>query len=218
MDIAELFILAMIAGFILLQLRRELGKKPDDDYQQDPHQMRDVRGPAPQEEPVYVQPAADDPVIALEANPVLRKAWKEIRAADGSFTPSIFLEGARSAYTMILESYWQGDKSLLKDFLDDDLYAQFAGAIDSRADEGVVMDNQLLDITDVKVSEARMHGSSAEITVDVMADVRAVTRDSERQIIDGSETATVQYHDRWTFARNTQSDDPNWTLVATAAL
>ena len=42
-----------------------------------------------------------------------------------------------------------------------------------------------------------------------------VTRDAKGETIDGAETRVESITDLWTFARNTRSRDPNWTLVAT---
>ena len=47
------------------------------------------------------------------------------------------------------------------------------------------------------------------------ADIAAVTRDAEGQVIAGSLTDAVETHDVWTFARTLKSGDPNWKLADT---
>ena len=47
------------------------------------------------------------------------------------------------------------------------------------------------------------------------ADIAAVTRDAEGQVIAGSLTDAVPTHDLWTFARTLKSSDPNWKLADT---
>jgi predicted lipid-binding transport protein (Tim44 family) len=42
-----------------------------------------------------------------------------------------------------------------------------------------------------------------------------VTRDAEGEVVDGGPGGVASVTDIWTFARNTRSRDPNWTLVAT---
>ena len=42
-----------------------------------------------------------------------------------------------------------------------------------------------------------------------------VTRDADREVVDGDPNSVATVTDIWTFARNTRSRDPNWTLVAT---
>jgi predicted lipid-binding transport protein (Tim44 family) len=47
------------------------------------------------------------------------------------------------------------------------------------------------------------------------ADIAAVTRDAEGQVVAGSLTDAIETHDVWTFARRLKSGDPNWKLVDT---
>ena len=55
----------------------------------------------------------------------------------------------------------------------------------------------------------------AVISVRFDADIAAITRDAEGQVVAGSMTDAVQTHDLWTFSRQIRSDDPNWILVET---
>ncbi len=65
------------------------------------------------------------------------------------------------------------------------------------------------------ISEAAVEGKVARITVRFDADIAAVTRDQDGNVVAGSMTDAVETHDIWTFARNLRSDDPNWKLVET---
>ena len=47
------------------------------------------------------------------------------------------------------------------------------------------------------------------------ADIAAVTRDAEGQVVAGSLTDAVETHDLWTFSRTLKSRDPNWKLADT---
>ena len=53
------------------------------------------------------------------------------------------------------------------------------------------------------------------LTAKIVSDQINVTRDSAGKVVDGDPTAVAQVTDIWTFARNTRSRDPNWSLVAT---
>jgi predicted lipid-binding transport protein (Tim44 family) len=124
-------------------------------------------------------------------------------------------EGARSAYRMILEAYWRGDEEALRRLTDDDVYDAFASAIADRRTANEVLDNRLVSIETAVIEQARMNGQTANVTVRFDADIAAVTRDGEGNVIAGSLTDAVPTHDVWTFSRNTRSEDPNWTLVET---
>jgi predicted lipid-binding transport protein (Tim44 family) len=47
------------------------------------------------------------------------------------------------------------------------------------------------------------------------ADIAAVTRNSEGQVVAGSLSDAVQTRDLWTFRRDLASRDPNWLLIET---
>jgi predicted lipid-binding transport protein (Tim44 family) len=55
----------------------------------------------------------------------------------------------------------------------------------------------------------------AVITVRFEADIAAVTRNVEGQVVAGSLSDAVQTRDLWTFRRDTNSRDPNWLLIET---
>ncbi len=55
----------------------------------------------------------------------------------------------------------------------------------------------------------------AELTVRFEADIAAVTRNAAGEVVAGSMSDAVQTRDRWTFRRDTRSDDPNWLLIET---
>ena len=55
----------------------------------------------------------------------------------------------------------------------------------------------------------------ARISVRFDADIAAVTRDQDGNLVAGSLSDAVETHDIWTFARKLRSDDPNWKLVET---
>jgi predicted lipid-binding transport protein (Tim44 family) len=65
------------------------------------------------------------------------------------------------------------------------------------------------------ISEAALERGVAVITVRFEADIAAVTRDGEGQVVAGSLSDAVQTRDLWTFRRDTASRDPNWLLVET---
>ncbi len=207
-------ILAMVFLFVAFRLWSVLGRRTG-------HEQTIARpaeaAPAPigagRSLPDNIAPAAPARPAAVE--PRAEAGVRALQAADGSFDPAQFLEGARSAYRMILEAYWRGDEEMLRRLADDDVYEAFAGAIADRKAAGEVLDNRLVTIENAVISQAEMNGTTANVTVRFDADIAAVTRDTEGNVIAGSLTDAVPTHDVWTFSRHVRSDDPNWTLVET---
>jgi len=215
----DIVLMAMVAVFIALRLRSELGKKTGNEplppnagnspYGRDGGTTIDA-------EPVEIE-QADASVVDMAGDPAVRAGLGEIRRADSYFDAGEFLEGAKSAYQMILEAFWSGDKGALKDFLDETVLDQFSSAIDQREQEGLTLENRLLDITNAEIIGASVVKRHAEITLHFSAEIIAVTRDADGNVVDGDLSDAVDLEDKWTFARDVKSRDPNWTLVATRA-
>ena len=126
-----------------------------------------------------------------------------------------FLEGAKGAYAMVLEAFWEGDKETLRELCDDDVYESFAGAIDARTEAGETVENRLIRIEDATIKSAEMDGRVARIAVLFVSDIAAITRDRDGKAIAGSLDDAVESRDIWTFMRNVDATDPNWVLDET---
>jgi predicted lipid-binding transport protein (Tim44 family) len=116
---------------------------------------------------------------------------------------------------MILEAIWKGDLDVLRSHVDDHVYDAFKTAVDQRASEGLTLDNRLVAIEQAVISEATLERGAAIVTVRFEADIAAVTRNSDGQVVAGSLSDAVQTRDLWTFRRDTNSRDPNWLLIET---
>ncbi|WP_417465672.1 Tim44/TimA family putative adaptor protein [Kordiimonas sp.] len=215
----DIILLAMLAAFILLRLRSELGKKTGNEPLPPAAPRPSSRGgDRTTVDADYEDVSArNDTVIDMEEDPALRKAYQDIRRADSSFDVPTFVGGARAAYEMILEAFWSGDKETLRNFLDDSVYNQFTAAIDAREQNGYRLENRLVDIAEAEVADAKLEGRTAELVVRFKAEIIAVTKDGDGNLIEGNLSEAVEVNDRWTFSRDTKSRDPNWLLVATRA-
>ena len=156
-------------------------------------------------------PQASESAVAVPAQAGLRA----LIAADRGFDVAQFMSGARSAYGMILEAFWKGDKDTLRQFCDRHVLAAFEGAIDEREAAGHTLANRLVRIDSAVIDDVRVEGGAAQIAVRFAADIAAITRDKDGAIIAGSMDDAVTTQDIWTFSRDIRSRDPNWTLVET---
>ncbi|WND03702.1 Tim44/TimA family putative adaptor protein [Temperatibacter marinus] len=236
----DILILALIAAFILLRLRSELGREDemDDDPSQhntgfksrfDPSRSKGAQDNRPQKLVDQRQaPVGDQDHILHDVNQNMSKqtspqdysgailqGLKAIAAKDRNFNPDQFTAGARSAYPMILEAFWKGDKETLETFLSPEVYSQFAGAVDAREASNLTIGNQFIDIDSAVIIEAVLQNKQAEITLKFKAEIIAVTKDSEGRIVEGDPSDEIEVNDIWTFSRDVKSKDPNWQLVAT---
>lgn len=208
-------LLAMVAAFLALRLYMVLGKRSG-------HEQ--VLPPTPAEErlaPAQALRASADaaPETAQSVDSVIEpdaaNGVRAILSADSSFDVARFLDGAKSAYRMILEAYWKGDEEQLGWLVGPDVREAFLGAIAARKEAGHVLDNRLVSIESARIDAARVENKTAFVTIHFVADIAAVTRDAEGNVIAGTLTDAVETNDRWTFSRPLKSSDPNWLLVET---
>jgi len=212
--IVEIVILAMIAAFLGLRLYSVLGQRAEHEEEHVPKQFEapakremDDRMPAQ-----VIQPALPQLDGAL---PAVERGVRAIAAADRHFEIISFLEGARGAYAMILEAFWEGDRATLKELCDNDVYAGFDAAITAREAAGETLDNKLIRIEDTKIHSASLDGRTARVSVLFVADIAAVTRDKDGNMIAGSLDDAVESRDIWTFSRQVDARGPDWLLDET---
>jgi predicted lipid-binding transport protein (Tim44 family) len=151
-------------------------------------------------------------------NAEIAAGLKAIAEADPSFTPKSFLEGAKSAYEMIVTAFAQGDRKTLKNLLEKDVYDGFERAIADREAAGHKVDFTFVGLPKVDISEAELDKRNANVSIRFHAEVVSATRDKEGALIEGNADQVKTIADEWTFARNPKSRDPNWKLVATSQL
>ena len=208
-------ILALVALFIGLRLYSVLGERTG--HEQQPilkPAESDARPAPPIRQAAPPQPApADNGDMAYV--PTAGPGVRAILAADPSFDVARFLDGAKAAYRMILEAFWKGDLEALRDHVEPHIYDAFAAAVEQRSKDGLTLDNRLVTIDQAVISEATLERGVAVVMVRFEADIAAVTRNSEGQVVAGSLSDAVQTRDLWTFRRDTASRDPNWLLVET---
>ncbi len=207
-------VFAMIAAFLALRLYGVLGKRTGHEQQPLPRAAEE-RGALPVV-PRTVDVAAEPREAAnRHIEPKAEAGLRAIVAGEPGFDVGQFLQGAKGAYRMVLEAFWKGDEAALADLAGDDVRAAFGEAIAQRREAGETLDNRLVTIERAVIADAQLAGREARITVRFDADIAAITRNAEGQVIAGSLTDAVETHDVWTFMRTLKSGDPNWKLVDT---
>ncbi len=210
-----IIILALVALFIGLRLYSVLGERTG-------HEQQPILKPADPDARVErpAEPAAPAPKAAPDAAdlaylPTAGPGVRALLAADPSFDVAHFLEGAQSAYRMVLEAFWGGELDKLRPHVEDNVYDAFASSVEQRNREGLILDNRLVNIEQAIISAASLERTVAFVTVRFEADIAAVTRNKDGEVVAGSMSDAVQTRDLWTFRRDIASRDPNWLLVET---
>jgi predicted lipid-binding transport protein (Tim44 family) len=212
----DLLLFAMIAAFLVLRLRRVLGRRTGHE-------------PPPDQAPREAEDSGDS-VIQLpdrgrrgeaplegEPRPSVRQAsgLTQVKIADPSFDEARFVDGARAAFEMILTAFANGDKRQLKALLGGAVYDGFAREIERRDKAGESLETTLVSFILADIVGAAMEGRKARVTVKFLTEQVNVLRDGNGAVIDGDPATVAKITDLWTFGRDTRAPDPNWQLVET---
>ena len=219
---ADILILALIAGFILLRLRSVLGDKMGNDNpdffqrpvmsaseKQEPIIQLDERSqkPKPREE-------LDPYLLSLSAGEVAT-ALNAIKAKDPQFTATHFLQGAKAAFEMIFDAFAKGDRQTLKMLLSDEIFQHFSNDITTLESAENKTEHTLVSAKALNIMQASINGSVARLTVHFSSEQMTVVRDKSGVVVEGNPSDIVQVEDHWTFERDTSSKNPNWKVIET---
>jgi predicted lipid-binding transport protein (Tim44 family) len=137
--------------------------------------------------------------------------------ADPSFDPGPFLDGAKTAYELVVTAFAEGNEATLKQLLSTEVLEGFERAITEREQRGEKLESNLVGIAKADIIEAEVKKKQAYVTVKFVSELISVTRDADGEVIEGDPKKVREVTDIWTFSRDITSRNPNWKLVATEA-
>ena len=152
---------------------------------------------------------SDDPIV---------RGLMEIQRANPDFDSEDFISGSKIAFELILGAYASGDTGTLKPLLSAEAFADFSQAIRDREQAGETLEDTLVGIKSAEIVEAYLESWTVNITTKFVSEQINATRDENGDVVDGNPNAVIDVTDFWTFARDTKSRNPNWTLIATSSL
>lgn len=226
----EILFFAVVAGFLGWRLYSVLGRRTGHEKPFDPFRTKEPEAPATVSdregnirrlpEPAARPDRVDRERRKLEAAIAgvagdVRRGLDDIRSADPKFDAVDFVAGARVAFEMIVGAFAQGDAKALRPLLSDQVFANFAGAIEERNREKQRHETTLVGILSAEIVGAALKNDEAQVTVKFVSQQINVTKDQEGRIIDGDPSEVANITDVWTFARQVKSRDPNWVLTGT---
>lgn len=216
--VIQLLVLAGIAIFLILRLRSVLGSREGFEKPSVPVGGANDQNRVPRREFEVIEGGVDrDITDHVDDGTEAAKALAAMKIAEPGFNVGEFLQGARSAYEMILMAFEQGDMEAVKPFVADDVYEAFTDVIRQREEQGLTIDANFVGMREVSLVDASFERdtSTGEITVRFIGELTSVVRNAEGEIIEGDPQAIKRQKDVWSFARQMGTGDPNWQLVAT---
>jgi predicted lipid-binding transport protein (Tim44 family) len=214
-----ILLIAMVAAVIFFRLYMVLGRRTGNEREPSDRLGR-LGGAAPaRADNVVALPdrsAAAPDRLASTGDPVAR-GLLDIKLADKGFETEHFLDGARQAYQMIVTAYAGRDRDALRPLLNDEVYSAFDAVMRGHEERGETVKYTFDDFRSVRIVHAELKGRTADITVEFAARFVSATTDAAGNIVEGDPQNQSEVIDVWTFARDSRSSDPNWTLVATSS-
>jgi predicted lipid-binding transport protein (Tim44 family) len=237
----DIIFFAMIAIFLILRLRGVLGKRDGNEgsgfldlFKQDFNAMKsdnddNANNIISLSKESTKEEALEDvkgnnvennktTLISEEEDSPLSIGVRQVQLYDPSFNEEDFLVGARVAFEMILKAFASADVDELRPLLSNEVYGNFAKAIQDREQEGHIMEDTLIGIIKSEAVEAYMAEKNAHITIKFISEQVNAVKDENGDVVEGNANVILKVTDFWTFARDTEKVDPNWLLVATRSL
>ena len=206
MPFIDILIFAVIAIFLIFRLRSILGTKDGFEKPQKTMQTETKK-----DNVINFKTKASDTIHeALNGS-----GLKDLRKLDTSFKDEEFLNGAKAAFPLILNSFSEGDLGNLRRYVGFDLYEEFANAIHQRDEAGEKLKINIEKVNDIQLLDAEISDGIASVTVKFDTIQTRILTDSKDVEIGDDSFSSEQIEDIWIFERDIKSKDPNWKLVET---
>lgn len=183
----DIIIFAVIAGVLAANLYRILGKKTD---------TPDLLAKKGQTEFFSEE--------SLSLDPLLDASELKLQKLDKNFNTSNFLEGAKSAFNLIVSSYKQNKLEGVKGYLSKNVYSIFEKAISSTEQEE--HEESTFEIIKLNASIIKIDivKKLARIKVEFLSLQKTKKNDNHEE---------QEIKDVWTFEKEVSNPDPNWLLI-----
>eukprot|EP00178_Gracilaria_changii_P023447 TRINITY_DN70941_c0_g1_i1.p1 TRINITY_DN70941_c0_g1~~TRINITY_DN70941_c0_g1_i1.p1 ORF type:complete len:385 (+),score=68.20 TRINITY_DN70941_c0_g1_i1:367-1521(+) len=133
---------------------------------------------------------------------------REIRDEDPAFRISDFLERVETHFVpSILGAYLRGDRDSLKDNCTDEAFEMLNASIRERNAEGILMDTNILDVSDVELTAGKLLEDSPVLIVTFNTQQINCLRDRAGNILEGQEDDIRAVYYAWAFVKEAEYED-----------
>ena len=198
----DIIILGLLALFLGFRLKNLLGDRSG--YGEDIKNLE-----------TYDTKSEDSNVINLNNKKITGEGLETLIKADPSFSEENFLEGAKSAFQIIIDAFVDSNIEKLKPLLDYELLKSFTKSISEREARQDKQYVDILSINKINIINISLKESIASITIQIESDQIKYTIDKNDKILDGNKEVSETIKDKWVLERDISSNNPNWKLVET---
>ena len=206
MPFVDILIFAVIAIFLIMRLRNILGSREGFEQKQDNRPIQPVN---------QAESVREKKVVPLHPSQLDGTGLEAVRRADPNFSDDTFMQGAASAFGMVLSAFADSDVTQLRRLLSFELYEEFSESIRLRNKNGDELGIEIISIDDVQLTDGQVVDNIASVTVTFVSTQTRTLTDRDGVVLEEDSMESTELTDIWVFERDTQLDDPNWKLVET---
>ncbi|MBU6338578.1 MAG: 39S ribosomal protein L45 [Rickettsiales bacterium] len=230
----DIIFFAAVAFYVVFKLREQLGKVDEDDKKRIEEKIQKRKKLI---EEIQSQMAAGQAVVGQHSTQEKENKEKAVKSqveesivasldekSKSQFLDAIkacnisaefFLNGAKSAFEMVVKAFAVADLETLKFLLADKIYSGFDQAISTRRSMGQNLVTNLIAIDKAEIIAASMIGNDALVTVKFFSRQINYVTDQKGDIIEGKKDEIFELSDVWKFKRDVTVNSPNWLVIAT---
>jgi len=154
----------------------------------------------------------DNKVVSLHKDKEEGHGIKVLKKAYPEFSEKEFKEGAKSAFSIIVDAFSKNDLDALRQLLGYELLKDFTKAISEKSADSNEAQTKIDSIESIDILDCSVFDNTASITVKITS-----IQSKYYESIDkgNSEINKETLKDKWVFEKDLTSTNPNWKLVET---
>lgn len=221
--VMDILFFAAVAFFIFWKLSKQLGKVDEDERKQIEAKVAQRKEEIAAIQGQIIQKITE---ISAEQNQAEEKILAPLDVATRenlsnilsrcNLSAEFFVNGAKSAFEMILKAFSTADIETLKTLLSENIYKGFEGAINARRSQEQTLVTNLISIEKTEILSAALVGDIASVVIKFTSKQINYISDKNDQIVEGKKDEISELSDVWTFRKDVTSLNPNWLVSNTA--
>jgi predicted lipid-binding transport protein (Tim44 family) len=214
----DIVFFACLAFYIFFKLRDQLGKVSDEDriaiIKQKQEKLLFLQNKLVEIDNIQNKLNEADTKILAPLEESLKQTLLTIFQSC-QISAEFFVNGAKSAFEMIVKAFAGNDLETLKFLLGEKIYQNFESAIAQRKLSEKNLHTSVISIDKTEILSASLNEKNAIVTVKFTSQQINYFTDNAAQIIDGKKDEISELSDVWTFQKDVSSNNPNWVVTMT---
>ncbi len=145
----------------------------------------------------------------------IEETLSKIKKIEQSFYLKDFLDRAKIAFELIMESFGKKEYDTLKSLLSEDLYKKFEEGMNKKSNnDGEIMSiSKIISLNQSTVENISMHNTTVNIGMLFISEQIKYKATKDGKIAEGETSRTINVSERWIFERDISRNDPKWIVV-----